>query len=263
MNLVRRHLTRNQKQALAVQLRQQGWTQERIARVLGVSQQTVSNWLRDVTRIGDADAESGKPALPSTITDALGRRQPARKPRRQPSGVAKHQDRDERTARSGGPTPQEERTVAAPSPAPSVTQPTAEAETPPLPAAEPSPADSVTESAPDQGASSTSEAAPVARAAPVEPVDPWAYLRQCLPARLPEPGLLDSEAYARAVAFEAALAVLDRVVRQAAEGRRVVRAWRTWREHHGQTRALDEAVRLLEATARHLKTLGPVAAGGV
>lgn len=73
LNLLRRHLTREQKQALAVQLRQRGWTQERIAAVLGVSQQTVSNWLRDVTKPGNVDADSGKPALPLPITGALGR----------------------------------------------------------------------------------------------------------------------------------------------------------------------------------------------
>lgn len=103
VNLVRRHLTREQKHALAVQLRQQGWIQERIAAVLGVSQQTVSNWLRDVTKIGNVDAESGKPALPATITDTLGRRQPARKPRRQSSAVVKRPVADEATAASAPP----------------------------------------------------------------------------------------------------------------------------------------------------------------
>lgn len=97
---------------------------------------------------------------------------------------------------------------------------------------------------------------------PTESAAAWAYVRRCLPERLPEPGPLDSEAYARAVAFEAALAVLGRVLRQTEEGRRIVRAWRTWREHHGDPKALDEAVRLLEAAARHLKTLGPVASTG-
>lgn len=264
LNLLRRHLTREQKQALAVQLRQQGWTQQRIAGALGVSQQTVSNWLHDVTKTGDVDAESGKPMLPATITDTLGRRQPARKPRRQPSTAAKRLDGGEGTASPGGSAPQEDRPVKVPSPPASAPQSAAPAEAfPTLPAESPPPRPAL-ESVPDQGASRTSEAEPpVPPAAPAEPMDAWAYLRQCLPERLPEPGPLDGEAYAQAVAFEAALAVLGRVVRQAEEGRRVVRAWRTWREHHGDGKALDGAVRLLEAAARHLKTLGPVASGGV
>ena len=100
-------------------------------------------------------------------------------------------------------------------------------------------------------------------AAPAEPMDAWAYLRQCLPERLPEPGRLDADAYPGAVAFEAALGVLGRIVRHVEEGRRVVRAWRMWREHHGDVKALDGAERLLEAAARFLKTLGPVASAAV
>jgi Homeodomain-like domain/ParB-like nuclease domain len=45
LNLARRHLSREQKQALAVQLRQEGWTQERISHVLCVTHGTVSTWL--------------------------------------------------------------------------------------------------------------------------------------------------------------------------------------------------------------------------
>ena len=264
VNLVRRHLTREQKQVLAVQLRQQGWTQERIAGVLGVSQQTVSNWLRDVTKIGDVAPESGKPGLPLTITDTLGRRQPARKPRRQSSAVVKRPDRDKGSASPGRSAPQEDRPAEAPSPARSTRQPPAPVEAPSTSPAELPPPGSAVRSAPDGGVSLVSEAEPAASpVAPAEPIDAWAYLRQCLPERLPEPGPLDADAYPRAVALEAALGVLGRIVRQAEEGRRVVRVWRIWREHHGDIKALDGAVRLLEATARHLKTLGPVPSGGV
>jgi ParB-like chromosome segregation protein Spo0J len=45
MNLTRRHLTRAQKYEIARTLRQEGWTQERIAQALGLSQATVSRRL--------------------------------------------------------------------------------------------------------------------------------------------------------------------------------------------------------------------------
>ena len=50
-----------QKQAIAVRLRRQGWTQERIAAVPGVSQPTVHYRLRDVIKIDNVDAASGNP----------------------------------------------------------------------------------------------------------------------------------------------------------------------------------------------------------
>ncbi|MDR1979044.1 MAG: helix-turn-helix domain-containing protein [Synergistaceae bacterium] len=45
LNLKRRHLTKEQKKELAINLREQGWTQERIAGVMEVSQSTLSRWL--------------------------------------------------------------------------------------------------------------------------------------------------------------------------------------------------------------------------
>ncbi|MEW6047892.1 MAG: helix-turn-helix domain-containing protein, partial [Bacillota bacterium] len=263
-NLLRRHLTREQKQALALRLRQQGWTQERIAQVIGVDQSTVGRWLQDVMQMHHVDEESGKPVLPSTITDTRGRVQPARKPKRQPAPVAKEPGAGEAAVPSITPTPRtpsEERPAEAASSVSSAPQPAAPAEEAPAPASEPSTPRPAAEAIPGEGAAPASKpgaAAPPAAPAPVESTDAWAYVQRCLPERLPEPGPLDGEAYARAAAFEAALAVLGRIVRQVDEGRRVVRVWRTWREHHGDAKALDEAVRLLEAAARHLKTLGPV-----
>lgn len=63
------------------QMRREGLTQTEIARTLGVSQQTVSNDLRDVTNAGNA--------LPETITDSLGRKQPAKKASLPPVGDAR------------------------------------------------------------------------------------------------------------------------------------------------------------------------------
>ena len=45
LNLHRRQLTKEQKKELAGSLRERGWTQERIGKALGVTQQTISNWL--------------------------------------------------------------------------------------------------------------------------------------------------------------------------------------------------------------------------
>ena len=45
MNLHRRQLTKEQKKEIAANLREQGWTQERIGKALGVTQQTISNWI--------------------------------------------------------------------------------------------------------------------------------------------------------------------------------------------------------------------------
>jgi ParB-like chromosome segregation protein Spo0J len=46
MNLMRRQLTQKQKREIARTLRQEGWTQDRIAQALGVRQRTVSRWLQ-------------------------------------------------------------------------------------------------------------------------------------------------------------------------------------------------------------------------
>jgi ParB/RepB/Spo0J family partition protein len=59
LNMHRRHLTREQKKELAVALREQGWTQERIAKVIGVERSTVSRWF---VNFHIADQPSPKPA---------------------------------------------------------------------------------------------------------------------------------------------------------------------------------------------------------
>lgn len=82
LNLLRRQLAREHKQAIAVRLRNLGWTQDRIARVIGVDQRTIGRWLQDVRQLPNVDADSGKSPLPSTIIGTLGRVQPAWKPRR-------------------------------------------------------------------------------------------------------------------------------------------------------------------------------------
>ena len=44
MNLHRRQLTKEQKKEIAANLREQGWTQERIGKALGVDRSTISRW---------------------------------------------------------------------------------------------------------------------------------------------------------------------------------------------------------------------------
>lgn len=73
VNALRRSLTAEQRREQVAQMRREGLSQAEIARTLGVSQQTVSNDLRDVTNLGNEDD------LPDTITDTLGRKQPAKK----------------------------------------------------------------------------------------------------------------------------------------------------------------------------------------
>jgi ParB-like chromosome segregation protein Spo0J len=75
LNLTRRHLSRGQKQALAIQLRQEGWTQDRIAQVLCMSQATVSSWLVEFI-------SSDKLAHPAQVHGKDGKQYPGRKPRR-------------------------------------------------------------------------------------------------------------------------------------------------------------------------------------
>jgi transcriptional regulator with XRE-family HTH domain len=74
LNLARRHLSKEHKQQLAIQLRQQGWTQARIADALLVSQGTVSMWLNEFINID-------KLASPERIHGKDGKRYPGRKTR--------------------------------------------------------------------------------------------------------------------------------------------------------------------------------------
>lgn len=45
MALHRRQLTKEQKKEIAANLREQGWTQERIGKALGVARRTISDWI--------------------------------------------------------------------------------------------------------------------------------------------------------------------------------------------------------------------------
>jgi transposase-like protein len=77
LNLTRRHLSKAQKRAIAKTLRGEGWTQERIAQALGLSQATISNWLTEFINIDglhDAEPVMGKD----------GKRYPQRKARPTP-----------------------------------------------------------------------------------------------------------------------------------------------------------------------------------
>jgi ParB-like chromosome segregation protein Spo0J len=47
LNLARRRLNQEQKQTMALASRQDGWTQERIAQALAVTQATISMWFNE------------------------------------------------------------------------------------------------------------------------------------------------------------------------------------------------------------------------
>jgi transcriptional regulator with XRE-family HTH domain len=80
LNLARRHLSREQKQGIAVRLRQEGWTQERIAQALAISQGTISMWFNEFIN-------ANKLAEPNRIEGKDGKQYPPRKVR-QPSTPA-------------------------------------------------------------------------------------------------------------------------------------------------------------------------------
>jgi len=58
VNSVRRQLSKEWKKQKAIDLRKAGWTQERIGRILGVPQQTLSRWLIEFTKMGKLPEES-------------------------------------------------------------------------------------------------------------------------------------------------------------------------------------------------------------
>jgi transposase-like protein len=72
LNLARRHLSREQKQRIAIRLRRDGWTQERIAQTLSVSPATISMWLTEFIN-------SDELAASTHITGRDGKRYPTRK----------------------------------------------------------------------------------------------------------------------------------------------------------------------------------------
>lgn len=76
VNVHRRSLTREQRREVVARLRADGLTQQRISQLTGIPQPTVS---RDLGVI-----QVNNDALPETITDSLGRQQPATKPRPTP-----------------------------------------------------------------------------------------------------------------------------------------------------------------------------------
>lgn len=82
LNMARRQLTKEQKNEIAIKLRQQAWMQERIGKVLGVGHQTVGRWIQDVVQMDNVAPESSTELTPTTIADTQGRKQPASKPRK-------------------------------------------------------------------------------------------------------------------------------------------------------------------------------------
>ena len=70
VNIVKRHLDKHQLKTLAANLRAKGLTQERIRRILGVTQRTISNWLKEEFR---------NFSEPTTVTGKDGKSYPAKK----------------------------------------------------------------------------------------------------------------------------------------------------------------------------------------
>jgi len=73
LNVHRRHLPKEWRQQKAEELRRQGWSYRRIAKVLGMPKSTLCDWL------GDEVSEVGHVNNPSTITGADGKQYPARR----------------------------------------------------------------------------------------------------------------------------------------------------------------------------------------
>lgn len=77
INLTRRHLTREQRQQTAIELRQRGWSTPRIAKQLGIGNATA--W-RDLSASSNEEADN----LPDHITGADGKQYPAHRAVYQP-----------------------------------------------------------------------------------------------------------------------------------------------------------------------------------
>jgi hypothetical protein len=67
LNIKRRHLTKDQKKELALALREQNWTQERIGKVFEVDQRTIGRWLESFRQMPSLDQPS--PKIPSEDTE--------------------------------------------------------------------------------------------------------------------------------------------------------------------------------------------------
>lgn len=283
MNLLRRQLTREQKQQLAVQLRQQGWTQTRIAQVLGVSQATVHNWL---------EALAPTVELPEVILDTLGRPQAARKVRRYAlEDMPASEEASEPEPEVALTVPGEAEAEPEPEPAaePEVGMEAEEPEPEVSPEVEPDAAaigepsaNLVPEMVPAPGVPFVAEQAdevPVSESSEPSGVMPEAseaveaalppeeqpghvisldnalsYLLACQPKGFPAPSRLEPEEYAMAVSFAAALNVLRHTYERDDRGRKVLRAWRKWMVEQGQEGEIGRATRLLEAMSRYIRT---------
>ena len=62
--LHRRQLTKEQKKEIAANLREQGWTQERIGKALRVTQQTISNWI-PLQKFVNQNSDNSSPPTPT------------------------------------------------------------------------------------------------------------------------------------------------------------------------------------------------------
>jgi len=85
MNFARRHLSKSEKKKIALQLRTKGWSQERIAIDLGVSQKTISNWL---------DPEFSKITELTAVIGKDGKQYPPRQVREEPQGQEQKESGD-------------------------------------------------------------------------------------------------------------------------------------------------------------------------
>lgn len=282
VNLLRRHLSREQKRELAVSLRQQGWTVRQIADAIGVGKSTVADWLSALADVSESGHEQA-PDLPDAIIDRLGRRQPARKPRQAPrptEEVGPPVLPPQPEAFAGGtvglPEPmgaEEEPGEALPWPDADLAEEQAEGEAEDLgPVPEPEPAEPVSgepsEPEATEPAAQSQRAEPEPAAKPGEPSRPevvtsqskgigldeaWAYFWRCQGVGLlPAPGALDADDYSMAVAIEAALNVLSHTYQADDRGRRALRAW--YHSKGADAAAAKRASKLLEAFARYIRS---------
>lgn len=95
MNLLRRHLTREQKAEKVTELSRRGWTYRQIAAETGMSVGTVHSLATEREDVFNSEhIETHGDQRPHTVVDSLGRVQPARKPKPQPAIVQAKNDRE-------------------------------------------------------------------------------------------------------------------------------------------------------------------------